>query len=201
MRCHTVPEQGGRTSPVHLQCLTQYPSSRILHCVQPSLLHQPAHLVHMGSLLAPVFHGHQMARRNWRYICSPQREPTCWSPSWFPAPLDWRSRMWPVVPQWYSTVYVSPSALYHAHELPWGPSQSQHASLRWSKSSFALPTWFLFSCSCSCPWSFLVLFPTYWLFFSTWLQLYHDQTWFPACRLHVSFIFHEHATSSLMEIS
>ena len=24
MRCHTIPEQGGRTGPVHLQCLTQY---------------------------------------------------------------------------------------------------------------------------------------------------------------------------------
>ena len=47
----------------------------------------------------------------------------------------------------------------------------------------------------------LVLFPTFWLFFGTWLQLYHDQTWFPACRLHVSFVFYEHATSPLMEIS
>ena len=38
-------------------------------------------------------------------------------------------------------------------------------------------------------------------FFSTWLQLYHDQAWFLICRYHVSSIFHEHATSSFMEIS
>ena len=139
---HTIPEQGGRKGPVHLQCLTQYPSSRIIHCVQPSLLHQPAHLVHMGSLLAPVFHGHQMARRNWRHICSPQRKPTCWSPTRFPASVARRSRMWPTFPQWSSTFYVSPSALYHAHELPWRPSQSQHASLSWLKKPLSLLTCF-----------------------------------------------------------
>ena len=52
-------------------------------------------------------------------------------------------------------------------------------------------------CSCSCSFG---SFPTF-CFFSTWLQLYHDQTWFPACRFHVSFVFYEHATSPLMEIS
>ena len=58
LRCVTFPQQDGRRSPVHLQCLTQYPPSRILHGVQPSLLHQPAHLVHLGSLPTPVLHGH-----------------------------------------------------------------------------------------------------------------------------------------------
>ena len=51
-----------RKSPVHLQCLAQFSPSRILHGVQPSLLRQPAHLVHVGSLLTPVFHGYPMAR-------------------------------------------------------------------------------------------------------------------------------------------
>ena len=37
-----------------------------------SLLHQPAHLVHLGSLPTPVLHGHQVARRYWRHFCSPQ---------------------------------------------------------------------------------------------------------------------------------
>ena len=71
--------------------------------------------------------------------------------------------------------------------------------LKIEKSSFALPVClgFLFRVP------FLVLFGLIktFGFFSTWLQLYHDQTWFPACRFHVSFIFHEHATSSFMEIS
>ena len=193
---HTIPEQGGRKGPVHLQCLTKYPSSRIIHCVQPSLLHQPAHLVHMGSLLAPVFHGHQMARRNWRHICSPQRKPTCWSPTRFPASVARRSRMWPTFPQWSSTFYVSPSALYHAHELPWGPSQSQHASLSCLKK---VP--FLADLFCVFLFLFIWFLPIFLFVFSTWLQLYHDQTWFPSCRFHVSFVFYEHATSPLMEIS
>ena len=42
--------------------------------------------------------------------------------------------------------YVSPSALYHAHELPWSPSQSQLASMRrLKKVPFAFAGLFLVS--------------------------------------------------------
>ena len=54
---HTISELDGGTSLVHLQCTSQYSSPCILHGVQPSSLHQPAHLVHVGSLLAS-FHSH-----------------------------------------------------------------------------------------------------------------------------------------------
>ena len=55
---HTISELDGGTSPVHLQCTSQYSSPCILHGVQPSSLHQPAHLVHVGSILASFVHGH-----------------------------------------------------------------------------------------------------------------------------------------------
>ena len=47
------------------------------HGVQPALLHQPTHLVHVGSLSSPVLHGHPVARRDWRHFRSPQRGPPC----------------------------------------------------------------------------------------------------------------------------
>ena len=57
--CEVTPsELDGGTSPVHLQCTSQYSSPCILHGVQPSSLHQPAHLVHVGSILASFVHGH-----------------------------------------------------------------------------------------------------------------------------------------------
>ena len=38
-----------------------------------SILHQPTHLVHVGSLSSPAFIGHPVARRDWRHFRSPQR--------------------------------------------------------------------------------------------------------------------------------
>ena len=64
--------------------------------------------------------------------------------------------------------------------------------IRWPVSGFL---------SCCWLWFHFLMFPTFWLLFSPWLQRYNDQTWFPARRLHVSFIFDEHATSSFMAIS
>ena len=104
MRDHTSLELDGRTSLVHLQCLTQYSSPWILHGVQPSLLHQPAHLVHLGSLPAPVLHGHQMAGWNRRHIRCSKRTSTCWPFTWFSTSLARRSGLWPVLSEWYPTI-------------------------------------------------------------------------------------------------
>ena len=50
------------TCEVLLQCPAQHPSLRHFHGVQPAVLHQPTYLVHVGSVLAPVIHGHSLAR-------------------------------------------------------------------------------------------------------------------------------------------
>ena len=50
-----------------LESFTVY---NLLYCISQHIWYT------LGSLLAPVFHGHQMARRNWRHLCSPQRKPT-----------------------------------------------------------------------------------------------------------------------------
>ena len=67
------PHSGRRTCIVHLQYSAQYTPVGNLHGVQPVILHQSAHLVYVGSILISFIYGHQMARRYWRYICSPQR--------------------------------------------------------------------------------------------------------------------------------
>ena len=101
---HTIPELDGGTSLVHLQCTSQYSSPWILHSVQPSLLHQPAHLVHVGSLPASILHGHPMAGWNRRYIRLSKRTSTCWPSTWLSTSLARRSRLWPVFSDWYPPI-------------------------------------------------------------------------------------------------
>ena len=64
----------------------------------------------------------------------------------------------------------------------------------WTKTAY---------CLCSFDLGFLFTSPIAWFLvsplmstFSSWLQLYHDQTWFLTCRFHLSFNIDEHATTS-----
>ena len=52
--------------------LIQHISSGNTHGVQPALLHQPTHLVHVGSLPASCFYGPPLARPDWGHLCPSQ---------------------------------------------------------------------------------------------------------------------------------
>ena len=83
-----------RTGSVHIQCPAEHPKTWHIHGVQPSLHHQPTHLVYMGPLPSSFFNGRSLARRDWRHLRSPQWRPPGWTPSWTSSSLDWRPGMW-----------------------------------------------------------------------------------------------------------
>ena len=101
MWCTTYSQSQWRTCSVHLQRPGWYTSTWNAHGVQPSLLHQPAHLVHVGSLPPSVHNGHSLARSNWRYICSPQWGPPDRTSQWISSSLDWRPRIWHFISKQY----------------------------------------------------------------------------------------------------
>ena len=80
--------------------LSQYSSPWILHGVQPFVLHQSAHLVHVGSLPAPILHGHQMARWDWRHIRLSQWTSTYRPFAWVSTSLARRSGRWIFLSDW-----------------------------------------------------------------------------------------------------
>ena len=118
--------------------------------LRPSDIKRPPHLCSFTSIVTftnngvtwgyPITHG-----RNPVLMTDPGPDPTPGNPS-ITEP----------------TFYVSLPALYHAHELPWSPSQPQHASMRRIKKVLVqlLHLWFLSSlpivCLVSC--SLCVLF-------------------------------------------
>ena len=87
-----------------------------------------------------------LARSNWRYFCPSQQRPPDWTSPWISSSLDWRSGIWNPISEQHSLFYVSLSAIHHAHELPWGSPQPQHASIMRIKVTLLLvaSSWFLF---------------------------------------------------------
>ena len=143
MRCFACSWQNGRTCSVHLPCPDPHISCGNTHGEQPAVLHQPTHLVHVGSLSASHFYGSPLARPDWGHLCPSQWGPPDWASPWISPSLDWRSRIWDPISEQHSTFHVPESAIYHAPELPWGTSQLKHASINREKVRLASCSIFL----------------------------------------------------------